>query len=136
MSNFNKSLKDYSKSIKQLHGKGKNPLVNLKTKGSLSYIVRGLGSKKEGKPFPLLAQTMSFIFFILVYLPGLVYSCIDPNNAVVKSSVGKEDKTCSSWQTGRRGERELCEPEFQVKKMGDRTTSFELQPEIWVHFGF
>lgn len=130
MSNFNKSSKDYSKPMKQLHGKGKSPLINLKTKGSLSYIVTGLGSKKEAKPFPLLAQTTSFIFFILVYLPGLVYSCIDPNNAVVKSSIRKENKACSSWQTGRRGERELCEPEFQVKRMGGRTTPFGLQLEI------
>lgn len=47
---------------------------------------------------------MSFIFFILDHLPDLVYSCIDANNAVVKSSMGKENKKYSSWQEGMRGE--------------------------------
>lgn len=33
VNSFNKSLKDYSKPMKQLHGKRKNPLINLKKKG-------------------------------------------------------------------------------------------------------
>lgn len=89
---------------------------------------------KKAKPFPLLARTMSFIFFISVYFPSLAYSCIDPNNAVVRSSLEKRTKNVPAGRQG--GERRgLCEPEFQVKKMGDRTAPFELQLEIWGHFG-
>lgn len=63
---------------------------------------------KEAKRFPLLAQTMSFIFFILGYLPSLVYSCIDPNNAVVKNSIGKEEKKMFQLAEGEeRGEKSV-----------------------------
>lgn len=92
------SLKDYGKPMKQSHGKG-GKTFNKSQKKCNSFsatLSQGLDSIKEAKSFPSLAQTMSFIFFILVYPPSLVYSCIDPNNAVVKSSIGKEKKKCSS----------------------------------------
>lgn len=78
---------------------------------------------------------MSFIFFILDHLPDLVDSCTDANNAVVKSSMGKENRNIPADRRGWEG-KELCEPDLQLKKMGSRTAPCELCLEILVDFGF